>query len=202
MVYKNIDCWEDAEYSLGSLSSGHINKYKRVMGLMPNKGRILDVGCNNGCLHILLAEAGYTDISGFDFARIPIQIAKKHHPNYDYFVHDACKEFPYDKESFDIVLCVEVLEHVPSPYLVLENMFRVLKPGGCIIVSTPNGLHKEIKKIRDDNWTVSPHVFQYMTPTILKGMIRGTGGKIVFSNPFYRHILIKYIKRESDGIEG
>lgn len=106
-----------------------------------NNKKILDVGCGGGLLSEAMASEG-ADVTGIDLAEESLQIAKLHglesgiEINYECISSEAyAKSNP---ESFDIVTCMELLEHVPNPALVVESCAKLVKPGGLVFFSTLN----------------------------------------------------------------
>lgn len=97
-------------------------------------GNILDVGCAGGMLtqkikdH--LPEANLTGVDLYDNA---IKYAQKKHPSIRFMRADA-HYLPFEKNSFDVVIAVETLEHLHDPQKAVEEIFRVLKPNGTFIV--------------------------------------------------------------------
>ena len=93
------------------------------------KGRILDVGCGEKPYANLFAATEYIGIdieqSGHDHAR----------SNIDVF-YDGLN-IPFEDNSFDSIVCFEVLEHVFEPNKIVQEMHRVLKPGGKVLLTTP-----------------------------------------------------------------
>lgn len=106
--------------------------------------KVLDVGCNTGILLIPLKERG-VDILGVDISKSDIKKAKynltqKNLSNKCVQVANAQK-LPFSKNSFDIVLLSDILEHVGQPKTVAKEAIRVVKPGGIILATVPNELH-------------------------------------------------------------
>lgn len=103
--------------------------------------RVLDVGCGGGILAEGLAHRG-ARVSGIDMAPAPLGVAKLHllesglEIDYQQSTAEAFAE--QHAGSFDVVCCLEMLEHVPAPASVIEACARLLKPGGHLFLSTIN----------------------------------------------------------------
>lgn len=102
---------------------------------------VLDVGCGGGILSESMAQRG-AQVTGIDMGEAPLKVAKLHglesgvHINYRQItVEDLADEQP---ESFDLITCMEMLEHVPDPASVVAACERLLKPGGHLFLSTLN----------------------------------------------------------------
>lgn len=93
------------------------------------KGSILDVGCGQKPYQGLFV---YSEYIGMD-----IENPGHDHSNENIDVFYDGKEFPFDSEKFDNILCNQVLEHVFEPTLLLAEMNRVLKPGGFLLLTVP-----------------------------------------------------------------
>ena len=93
------------------------------------KGMILDVGCGEKPYANLFAATEYIGIdieqSGHDHT----------HSNIDMF-YDG-QHIPFEDNSIDSIICFEVLEHVFEPEIIIQEMYRVLKPGGKLMLTTP-----------------------------------------------------------------
>ena len=96
-----------------------------------NPGSLLDVGCGNGYLLNQLVTKIDAELFGIDVYEMEPE-------NWKYKKADLTKGIPFEDSSFDLVVFGEVIEHVPDPDYLLEEIWRVLKPGGKIIVTTPN----------------------------------------------------------------
>jgi 2-polyprenyl-6-hydroxyphenyl methylase/3-demethylubiquinone-9 3-methyltransferase len=103
--------------------------------------RVLDVGCGGGLLTESLARAG-AQVSGIDLAPGMIEVARLHAAEsglaIDYRVAPA-EQLAQDLPGhFEIVTCMEMLEHVPDPAAMLATLARLLCPGGAMFISTLN----------------------------------------------------------------
>jgi len=98
--------------------------------------RILDVGCGEGfTIDRLLRANGRLPIQGLDYDWPALQRARRHHPR-TFFQMGDIGQLPYANDSFDLVLCLEVLEHLVEPMDALEEVGRV--SSGYCLISVPN----------------------------------------------------------------
>jgi SAM-dependent methyltransferase len=105
---------------------------------VPRGSRILDVGAGSGPYRGFFSHCEYF---AHDFGQEPGTIG-----NYTKLDYESdITEIPVDDASFDVVVCTEVLEHVPEPIVALREMTRILRPGGKLLLSSPLGayLHQE-----------------------------------------------------------
>ncbi|MEJ2608789.1 MAG: bifunctional 2-polyprenyl-6-hydroxyphenol methylase/3-demethylubiquinol 3-O-methyltransferase UbiG [Candidatus Thiodiazotropha sp.] len=103
--------------------------------------RVIDVGCGGGILSESMATHG-AQVTGIDMAEAPLQVARLHllesgqKVNYERIpVERLADEQP---EFFDLVTCMEMLEHVPDPASVVKACAKLVKPGGHLFFSTIN----------------------------------------------------------------
>lgn len=111
---------------------------KNILSSIPRGKSLLDAGAGHQrykkyCNHLNYVSQ---DFSGFN-----TNIAKEGlHTFYDYSGIDVVsdiQQLPFKNQSFDVVLCTEVLEHIPSPHTALLEFSRILKPGGLLIITAP-----------------------------------------------------------------
>ncbi|MGI9220592.1 MAG: bifunctional 2-polyprenyl-6-hydroxyphenol methylase/3-demethylubiquinol 3-O-methyltransferase UbiG [Woeseiaceae bacterium] len=106
------------------------------------KGRaVLDIGCGGGILTESMAQAGAT-VTGIDMAEAPLGVARLHQiesgVDVDY-QRSTAEEFAASHAGrFDVVTCLEMLEHVPSPSQIIASVATLLRPGGHAFFSTIN----------------------------------------------------------------
>lgn len=108
----------------------------------PLKGRrVLDIGCGGGILSEAMAAAG-ADVTGIDMADAPLAVAKAHLSQsgveVEYLNSSAERLASERADQYDIVTCLEMLEHVPEPAGVIEACRTLTRPGGDIFFSTIN----------------------------------------------------------------
>lgn len=107
-----------------------------VLRAVPRDTTILDVGCGVGEIMSLLRDANGCQCYGVDFA--PSAIAAVLASGMQAKVA-ALPEIPYEDAKFDAVVCTETLEHVSDAKASLQSMWRVLKPGGLLVLTVPDG---------------------------------------------------------------
>jgi 2-polyprenyl-6-hydroxyphenyl methylase/3-demethylubiquinone-9 3-methyltransferase len=103
--------------------------------------RVLDVGCGGGILSESMAARG-AEVTGIDMGEAPLQVARLHllesglEVNYERIpVERLAEERP---QAFDVVTCMEMLEHVPDPASVVRSCARLVKPNGHVFFATLN----------------------------------------------------------------
>lgn len=103
--------------------------------------QVLDVGCGGGILSESMAHRG-ANVTGIDMGEAPLAVARLH-------LHEAGVQVNYEQSTaedfaashagqFDVVTCLEMLEHVPDPSSVISACTRLVKPGGHVFFSTIN----------------------------------------------------------------
>lgn len=102
---------------------------------------VIDVGCGGGILTESLARAG-ANVTGIDMANEVLQIARDHAQksslNIDYQLTPVETIAESHAEQYDVITCMEMLEHVPNPVDVINACARLAKPGGKLFFSTLN----------------------------------------------------------------
>lgn len=106
-----------------------------------NNKKILDVGCGGGILSEAMAKQG-AQVTGIDLAPQSIEIAKLHLYESNLSIDYQCIEIEafasLNSEQYDVITCMEMLEHVPNPELIIKHCYSILKPGGYAFFSTLN----------------------------------------------------------------
>ena len=134
--------WWDPESEFKPLHEINPLRVNWINTKTPLKGlRVLDVGCGGGILAESMAALG-AEVTGIDLAEKSLGVARLHglesgvKVEYQHIAAEALAE--QQPASFDIVTCLEMLEHVPSPASTIDACSRLVKPGGHVYFSTIN----------------------------------------------------------------
>lgn len=145
-------------------------------------GRVLEVGCGSGPFLRILQAAGW-DATGIDFD--PEAVAAANRAGLNAKASDLLSE-KFPAESFDRIVMDNVIEHLPDPTAVFAECHRVLKPGGRLVMITPN-LDGYLHQIYGADWRgleVPRHLYLYSAPA-MRRLARGAGFRRLelFSQP-------------------
>ncbi|MGA3024385.1 MAG: class I SAM-dependent methyltransferase [Bryobacteraceae bacterium] len=108
----------------------------RIMKVISPSSRVLDLGAGAGILPQMNFRGLASRVYGIDPDR---RVAAN--PNLDHATIGSAESLPYADESFDVVICNSVVEHLSDPMTVFAEVQRVLKPGGVFMFKTPNKWH-------------------------------------------------------------
>jgi len=143
-----------------------------------NGTRLLDVGCGEGFFLFNASKAGYI-VKGIELSQDAAAYARS-----EFGLDVEAKSFEelrFSENHFDVVTLWQVLEHVPFPLIILKEIHRILKPGGMLVITTPDigGIPAKILKKRW--WCITRlHINQFTTKT-LTNIIKNAGFKNISS---------------------
>ncbi len=117
----------------------NIQNYRRVLQHIDPSDKVLDVGCKSGRFTIILKQENI-DVVGLDFnvAQLRETVQLKSKVSFPPFVIGDAERLPFKDESFNKVICIDLLEHLLKPHALLEESKRLLKPNGVVILITPS----------------------------------------------------------------
>lgn len=120
-------------------SAANLNR-QNILDSIPNmpQGKLLDLGCDDGKWTMELARRmGTTSVFGLEIVAFRAQEAQRMGVNVT--MGDLSTKLPFKDHEFDVIHANQVIEHVPDVDVFTAEIFRVLKPGGYVVVSTENG---------------------------------------------------------------
>lgn len=134
--------WWDTHGEMKSLHDINPLRLEYIDQHTPLNGKkVVDIGCGGGILSESMDKKG-AHVTGLDMSQQAIQVAKLHQhesgTHVDYFVSTAEDFAAKHPGKFDIVTCLEMLEHVPDPSSIVRACAALVKPGGSVFFSTLN----------------------------------------------------------------
>lgn len=158
----------------GRTEQDHVSRYQFAAEYAPGK-RVLDIACGTGYGSQILREAGASSVVGVDVSPDAITFARRNSAadGIEYICANA--ETTKSLGPFDLVVSFETIEHVHDYQQTLRNLHAMLKPGGTLIISTPNRSvtspqAKTVNDIPDNKY----HVREWNLPEFL-GILREAG---------------------------
>src|SRR5262245_42856176 len=174
-MHQTIQAFYDRKYTEGSEIPRTSKQY--AIDCVPAGGN-LDVGCGSGVNSIALAAKGHR-VQGVDLSEAAIQRYRKY--GFEGRVGNIENGLDYPDSRFDLVFCSEVIEHMTSPEVLVTEMNRVLKPGGVLVLSTPNSAFWLYRLLGILGYTVSelqhPKHFQFFSRRSLLRLLRSVNLK-------------------------
>ena len=151
----------------------------------PN-GKILDIGCGNGTFLSFMKDIGWRTF-GTEISQKAVDNALKN--GHNVFLGNI-SDANYSDEYFDVVTLNNVLEHIPEPVRLLKEIYRILKPGGELIICVPN-FSSFSRKIFNKYWDalVIPEHLHHFTSESLKRLAEVSGFNNIFIKGIFRKIL-------------
>lgn len=123
-----------------------------VQMIPPGCLTVLDVGCGNGILGEYLKKNGVERVCGIE---IIAEAARNAVSVLDAVLTGNIEsmDLPFEHESFDCIVCADVLEHLVDPWSVVSKLKKLIKPGGCLVASLPNiGFHRVVRNLLKGHW--------------------------------------------------
>jgi SAM-dependent methyltransferase len=116
-----------------------VNRVESVVAFAGRGQSVLDVGCGNGHLLYQLRNQ-YAELHGLEYSPHRLEQARKNLSSLPFrgVVGSAEEMLEYPSDAFDCVVSADTIEHVPDVYRAAAELFRVLKPGGRLVINTPN----------------------------------------------------------------
>jgi 2-polyprenyl-3-methyl-5-hydroxy-6-metoxy-1,4-benzoquinol methylase len=191
--------WADAEYASGAyrdyvesrpMKIRHFEDRLNDLGKSVKPGRLLDVGCSCGYFLEVAAARGF-DVRGVEFSPNAIAAAR---PDIRPRIFEGSLENLPDDGLFDVVSAFDLIEHVPDPRAFLRGCARRLKPGGALLISTPDTGHV-LRHLMRSRWPMLQpmqhlHLFSRQA---LERALRAEGFEDVRVETAYKTLRLDYL---------
>ena len=173
--YTNYGVYSSQEYfekELINRRMGYLRKGKKLLKYFKDNKtpKLLEVGCANGIEIYYMQQLGF-DCYGQEIDSHSSALAQKlvgENRVYTGFLENSA----YMDESFDIVICSQVIEHVPNPDVIIKSINKCLKKGGILAIDTPNFGGPSFKLLKDKwkNTMPGDHISMF-TPRTLSSLL-------------------------------
>lgn len=172
----------DLEYFLSLeyryFSGSHITRVKKILKCLKRlnlKGKqVLDVGCGGGFLTYKISQLG-ANVTGCDYSQYAIKFAKERYPKLKIIRHSAYEIDSLTINNPDFITVFDVIEHMSRPEVFLEKSFKILKPGGKLIISTDN-----------ESYLFSKPPFSYIRNLLMRTSSSGRAFRLIKKVESYR----------------
>lgn len=177
-----VQAYYDSRYQLRKSYAGYDVGERLRMAILTfldgcDDDMVLDLGCGTGVLTDLLI-ARFKLVVSMDISRVGVKIAWKRsrfRRKCNFIVADALN-LPFQRECFDAVVMVEVLEHLDDQRQALKDVKRLLKPLGYFILTTPNRLYRDVAqlmcKLALKQFQSDQIVEKQLYPTSLRSLVK------------------------------
>lgn len=180
------------EYLQESLSyENYFNNKTSDINKLSAKGKLLDIGCGPGTFIKLAKKSGW-DIVGLDTSKYSADICRQQNLP---VICGEIKSSKLKKDSFDFITAFQLIEHSSEPNGLLNEAYRLLKPGGYLVLTTPNkkGFLARLMGSYWFGYYNLEHCY-FFTPETLKSLVKAAGFEVIFcKTEFGRKLSLNYI---------
>lgn len=153
-------------------------------------GILFDIGAATG-FFLNIAQARGFAVSGVEISKFAADKARQS----GLTVHEgSIKDANLEDNSLDVVTMFDVIEHMPEPFSEIKEVYRVLKPGGLVVINTPNG-ESFLARLLKTGWhlVVPPEHLYYFSPRNLGRYLSENGFSALYSKAVGKRFTISYI---------
>ena len=169
----------EREKRIRSFSKLYNSRLNLIESLYPGKGDLLDIGCGAGFFLNSAKERGW-NCHGLEILPEYIKYAKENFALENIRLESLDEPLTYDKNTFDVITLWDLIEHLRNPLKSLKQINRVMKPGGLLVMWTPNVKNAVLLKGNWVGYKNLQHLYFFSVDS-LNTMLGKAGFKIVFS---------------------
>tara|TARA_B100001175_G_scaffold314057_1_gene322705 strand:+ start:204 stop:998 length:795 start_codon:yes stop_codon:yes gene_type:complete len=160
-----------------SFSKLYNSRLSFIESLYPGKGNLLDIGCGAGFFLNIAKERGW-NCHGMEILPEYIKYAQEKFALKNIRLESLDEPISYNANNFDVITLWDLIEHLRNPLNSLKKIHRMMKPGGLLVMWTPNVKNAIFLKERWVGYKILQH-FYFFSGDSLKNMLEKTGFKIV-----------------------
>lgn len=155
------------------------------------KGGLLEIGCGNGFFLEVAISQGYHPVQGIEASYRAVEKAassiRKH------IVCDIMEPGTFDPGQFEMICMFQVLDHLSEPWVIIKECYKLLKPGGLILIITHNVESLSAKILKNRSPIIDIEHTYLFSPTTLAGLLKLYGFSITKSGPARNIYSIRYL---------
>ena len=169
----------------------YLHYLKKIDNLVSYKDNLLEIGCGNGYFLKAAKEFGYKNVFGVEPSIGCLKVAEPSiRAN---IINDIFKDGLFQKNLFDVVIMFQVVEHIPGPNELLQNIYKILKEDGVVLVIS-NNIKSFLNYIFGEN---SPHIgiahLYFFDKRTLKQIFEKNDFKVALAKDILYSYNIKYV---------
>lgn len=162
-----------------SFSKLYNSRLKLIESLYPEKGNLLDIGCGAGFFLNCAKERGW-DCYGLEILPEYIKYAQENFALENIRLESLDESLTYDANTFDVVTLWDLVEHLRNPMDCLKRIHHVMKPGGLLIMWTPNVKNALFLKEKWTGYKILQH-FYFFSGDSMNNLLGKAGFQIIYS---------------------
>jgi SAM-dependent methyltransferase len=146
---------------------------------VPPGGRLLEIGCGAGNFLVQAAARGF-DVTGLEYSPFAAERARKNLGDRGRVLQGDIEIFGAERDAYDVCVLCDVIEHVRRPDKFVREIFRLLRPGGVLLVVTPS-LDSWSARVLGSRWMEykAEHLFYYTPATITRQLLNAGYGNVI-----------------------
>lgn len=155
-------------------AEGQRRVLENINVISPGRGKLLEIGCASGHFLEIARQDGW-DVSGIEPSKWASKIARERYSLNVYTGTLKSENFP--KNNYDVVVCIDVVEHVLKPKKLLKNINRILTKDGLVVIVTPD-INSVLARLLEEKWwhIRQDHIY-YFSENSLRNLIFSAGFK-------------------------
>lgn len=162
----------------------------RIEALRPGRGRMLDVGCATGVLLECAGARGW-EAQGVDISDFAVSLCRERGLSVH---HGDLQSARFPAGHFDVAVLDDTIEHFADPHGELEELRRVLAPGGLLTLNTPNEAGA-LRRLMGRSWVhyKPPEHLYYFNPDTLRGLLTRAGFRVLGTHRSGKVVTVRYL---------